>query len=287
MHIKHIHETIEKLAQYACEEACKIKETIDTKELGEVVEMVEKLAKAEYYARIAKEMEKSEEEEKEEIKYIMKKMKEEGEDWGEEEAKRFYRGQPRSKTSGRYMSRGDGRRNNGGRNRGYEDAMYYIMPEMRDNMEEYYRDLDRGMGRMYYSGGSYGGGNSSNNNSSAGGQSGNSSMSGNSSSASSRGYEDGYSDGQRRGYEEGYNEGKNSQERDRREGRSGMSRRSYMESKEMNRSNNPEGMQKKMKDLEKYMGELSSDITEMIAGSSSEEKAMIKSKLQTLAQKIV
>ena len=38
--------------------------------------------------------------------------------------------------------------------------------------------------------------------------------------------------------------------------------------------------------LEKYMGELSGDITEMIAGASNEEKTMLKAKLQTLMQKI-
>lgn len=73
---------------------------------------------------------------------------------------------------------------------------------------------------------------------------------------------------------------------DAREGRSGMMRRSYMETKEMHKANTPEDKQQKMKELEKYMGELSGDITEMIADASAEEKSLLKAKLQTLAQKI-
>ena len=74
--------------------------------------------------------------------------------------------------------------------------------------------------------------------------------------------------------------------RDGREGRSGASRRSYIETKEMHPDNSQESKQAKMKELEKYMGELSGDITEMIAGASNEEKTMLKAKLQTLMQKI-
>ena len=74
--------------------------------------------------------------------------------------------------------------------------------------------------------------------------------------------------------------------RDGREGRSGMSRRSYMQTKEMHPDNSQESKQAKMKELEKYMGELSGDITEMIAGASNEEKTMLKTKLQTLVSKI-
>ena len=69
--------------------------------------------------------------------------------------------------------------------------------------------------------------------------------------------------------------------RDNREGRSGMSRRGYMEAKEMGKEKG-----EKMKELENYMKELSSDVTEMISDASPEEKAMLKSKMQTLLQKI-
>ena len=69
--------------------------------------------------------------------------------------------------------------------------------------------------------------------------------------------------------------------RDNREGRSGMSRRGYMEAKEMGKDKG-----EKMKELENYMKELSSDVTEMIGDASPEEKSMLKSKMQTLLQKI-
>lgn len=69
--------------------------------------------------------------------------------------------------------------------------------------------------------------------------------------------------------------------RDNREGRSGMSRRGYMEAKEMGKDKG-----EKMKELENYMKELSTDVTEMIGDASPEEKAMLKSKMQTLLQKI-
>ena len=69
--------------------------------------------------------------------------------------------------------------------------------------------------------------------------------------------------------------------RDSREGRSPMSRRTYMESKEMHQ---PKTTQ--MKELEKYLQELSSDIVEMIQGASPEEKQLLKSKLTTLISKI-
>lgn len=75
--------------------------------------------------------------------------------------------------------------------------------------------------------------------------------------------------------------------RDGREGRSWQSRRAYMETRELHSDDSQESKQKKMKELEKYMGELSSDLTEMIAGASNEEKTMLKSKLATLTQKIV
>ena len=75
--------------------------------------------------------------------------------------------------------------------------------------------------------------------------------------------------------------------RDHREGRSGMSRRNYMETKEMHPGNTPEDKQKKVQDLEKYMNELATDVTEMINGSTAEEKTLLKTKLQSLVQKIV
>ena len=54
-----------------------------------------------------------------------------------------------------------------------------------------------------------------------------------------------------------------------------------MESQQMHRDEN-----KKMKDLEEYLQELSTDITEMIKDATTEEKQMLKNKIATLSAKI-
>lgn len=74
--------------------------------------------------------------------------------------------------------------------------------------------------------------------------------------------------------------------RDRREGKSGMSRRSYMESKELHKGNTPEDKDAKMHDLEIYMKELSEDMAELISDMTPEERTMTKSKLSTLVSKM-
>lgn len=55
-----------------------------------------------------------------------------------------------------------------------------------------------------------------------------------------------------------------------------MSRRSYMETKENHSGNSAEEKQHKMKELEKYMSELGTDITEMISDASNEEKHCLR-----------
>jgi hypothetical protein len=69
--------------------------------------------------------------------------------------------------------------------------------------------------------------------------------------------------------------------RDDREGRSPMSRRMYMEAKHMNKDKATQ-----LRELEKYMQELSQDITEMIADASPEEKQYLEKKITALASKI-
>ena len=69
--------------------------------------------------------------------------------------------------------------------------------------------------------------------------------------------------------------------RDVREGRSPSSRKMYMESKELHHDK-----AKKMKELEKYMQELTLDIAEMIEDSSPEEKQLLHKKITALASKI-
>ena len=151
-----------------------------------------------------------------------------------------------------------------------EEALYYCViieamegkdkesePEVRNNNYyyteskyvpvkdwDYYRDMDRPYGMMYYSGG----------NNSSGGSSGNSGRSGSTSSSG------GMSQGGRN-YQESFGM------RDSREGCSPMSRRQYMESKEMHMDKTTQ-----LKDLEKYMQELTTDIAEMIDQASPEEK---------------
>ncbi len=69
--------------------------------------------------------------------------------------------------------------------------------------------------------------------------------------------------------------------RDYREGRSPITRRSYMESKEMHQDKN-----KQLKELEQYMNELSQDIYEMIEDAEPEQKAILSQKLNNLASKV-
>lgn len=87
--------------------------------------------------------------------------------------------------------------------------------------------------------------------------------------------------GSSRGYDEVMTSYPSTMMRDAREGRSGRSRKSYMESKEMH-----QGKEMQMKELEKYMQELTHDIIEMVSDASPEEKAMLQQKVSMLATKI-
>ena len=66
-----------------------------------------------------------------------------------------------------------------------------------------------------------------------------------------------------------------------REGKAGLSRKTYMESKATHQDS-----VKKIQDLEHYLQELTNDITEMISDASPEEKAVMSKKLTMLASKI-
>lgn len=213
MDIKRMHDMIETLTECAKHEFDKGIESIDTKEMGEVIDMIKDLAEAEYYRKISVAMD--------EAGY--------GEDY-DYEGRKGYRGQRRD-SKGRYMSR-----------RGYE------APMMMQDDREYMRDMDRMDGRMYYtnSGSSMGG--------STSGQSGSSSM-----NSGQMGYSESRYDRARRGYEE---------------------------AKSMHKDNSSEGKQMKMKSLEDYMKELSSDVSSMITDMTPEEKSLMRTKLQTLAQKV-
>ena len=207
MHIKRMHEMIEKLTKCAEMELEKGIENINAEEMGKVTDMIKDLAEAEYYSKISKAMDEAE--------Y--------GEDYDyrgayDEHSRKGYRGQPRD-SKGRYMRRR------------YTEPMY-MMPEMDwewDGME-YDRDMDKHMGKMYYT----------------------------EPMTMPHHTESGY-DRARRGYEE---------------------------SKAMHKDNSPESKQMKMKDLENYMKELSTDVTNIIADASPEERSMAKQKLSTLIQKM-
>lgn len=69
--------------------------------------------------------------------------------------------------------------------------------------------------------------------------------------------------------------------RDVREGRSPLSRKMYMESKELHHDKATQ-----MKELENYMQELTQDITEMIHDATPEEKQILQQKISVLASKI-
>ena len=137
----------------------------------------------------------------------------------------------------------------------YEHFMTKFAPYMNSNQ----RDMDRGYGRMYYE---------------------------------DRGMEHGawthggdrteYRMGRDGEYKDSEKAGKYPMEiRDVREGKSPISRKNYMESKELHH-----GGPAQMKELEKYLQELSQDITEMIEDASPEEKAVLQQKLSILASKI-
>ena len=127
MHIKRMHEMIEKLTKCAEMELEKGIDKIDAEEMGEVTDMIKDLAEAEYYAKISKAMDEAE--------Y--------GEDYDysgayDEHERKGYRGQMRD-SKGRYMSR----------RKGYmPDIMMYDNEDWEDMQKN--RDMDKHMGKMYY-----------------------------------------------------------------------------------------------------------------------------------------
>lgn len=243
---KPIKKMCEKLMDAVNHELDKGIENIDTKELGEAIDMIKDLYEAKkemyeacYYKGILEAMEEHDFEDEEEIM---------------DDGRRGYRGQPRD-SRGRYMSR-RGRR-------GYEEPMYRMSVEdYKMHEPEYWRDLDRVAGRMYYTDG-------------------NMSMDGNASTNN-------MGNGSTRGYSE--SEGGQYSSRMQRDGmgesRYDKARRGYEETKSMHKDNSSESKQMKMKSLEDYAKSLTEDVTEMVSDMSAEEKNLLRTKLQTLAQKV-
>lgn len=135
--------------------------------------------------------------------------------------------------------------------------------EKTNNNTYYYyeRPLEYSNGRMYYSGsGSSSSGSSGSNSGSSMGSNSNSSNSGTS-----------Y-------YQEEYWP---QEFRDSREGRSPIQRKMYMESKQLHK-----GSEVEMKELESYLQELSTDISEMVKNASADERALLQKKISGIASKI-
>lgn len=203
-------------------------DTVDTKELGEVIDMIKDLSEAMYYCTITEAMEEKEEKGKEYHYYTERYMPD-------------YRGM--DKDHGRMY---------------FDQSMY----NSGQGDHRYFQGSDM----MYYSsnGGSMGNNSSSNGRSSNG--NGGTSGENNANGGGTRGYTE-------REFPIGL--------RDEREGRSPMSRKTYIESKEMHQDKNI-----KLKELEKYMQELSTDMVEMIQGASPEEKQLLEKRISALATKI-
>lgn len=212
----------------------------------------EDLARAKAYSTIANNMAQ--------IDYNVKiidamEKSEYGEDYDENgplEDRKFYNS--RRYANGRYAPKGRGSY------RGYNGRM---TPEI-------YRDMDRDYGRMYYTEASeipdvanemresYDAGRGGN-------------------YWENRNYTDGMSNG-------GSN--RNMNMRDYREGRSGMSRKRYFESKDMHKSNTPEDKQAKMKELEKHLKDMKSDLVEIKADATPEEKAIMETHLTKMLEEV-
>lgn len=286
MHIKRIHEMVEKLTECALCELNKGIECVDTKEFGEVVDAISDLCEAEKCALIAKEMKEYKEEEEAEEKYMMRMLKEEHKDeykhmreeYGEEDGeRRFYdnyryaNGRFAPTGRGSYRPGSSGRR--GGR-RGYEEPMYHMMPDMyREYTPEELRDMDRDSRNvMYYT--PMSGGNMSGSGNASGGSNG---------GGNTRSYTEGFNDGQTRGYSEGYERGKSDGSRSN-SSRYDNARRGYEETKEMHKGNSPQENSENMKHLEELLNVVGGDVKELSPKMSPSEKAMTAQKFDTWAK---
>lgn len=185
----------------------------DLVELGMWTDIIKDLVCYDKDKKIIEAMDEAEESE-EAMKYI-----EMYEDYPE---RRGYKGQRRD-SLGRYMS---------SRRMGYEEPHIMTTDMYHDYTPEMLRDMDREIGRMYYSGS---------------------------------------------GSQVGMNGGQSS--------RSENARRGYEESKMM-QDGSPESKKKAMESLENYLKELSEDMTDLVGKMDANEKSMVRSKLQTLAQRV-
>ena len=190
----------------------------------------------------------------------------------------------------------EGHKKNGHSQMNGNDQMYYPMYAGGNGGSQMYNM--GGTPMMYANGGGSSGG--SGGNSSSGGGSGNSQSYSNGNGGSQY-YSNGGGQSYYGGDEQMYYQGRDSQgrftsgrgggsrsnysesmmmDRDEREGRSPMNRRMYMEAK------GTKDKATQLRELEKYMQELTSDMVEMIQDSSPEEKQYLEKKISALASKI-
>ncbi len=148
MHIERIHRMVECLTEKTLSELDKGIENVNVEEMSEAVDMIKDLCEAEYHAVIVKAMKKADEEEEERDKELLRALKAE---YGEEDGRRFY-DDYRYMRTGRYAPKGKG--SYVGR-RGYIEPPYlHMYPDYPDydDMGKLtgMRDMDRGLGRMYF-----------------------------------------------------------------------------------------------------------------------------------------
>lgn len=79
-----------------------------------------------------------------------------------------------------------------------------------------------------------------------------------------------------------YTDGNRSGMRDSREGRSGMSRKGYVESKEMHNSGSDADKIVNRKELEKWVDDIGADVKELVPTMSAEERTSLKTKMTNL-----
>ena len=132
MDIKRMHCMIEKLSECAKSEMESGIENVDTCEMGKVVDMMKDLSEAMYYRTLTKAMDESTTEETLEM----------FERYGD--GRRFY--DKYRYADGRFAPKGRGTYR-----RGYDEPYYHMNPNMyREHESEYWRDMDRKDGKMYY-----------------------------------------------------------------------------------------------------------------------------------------
>ena len=132
MDIKRMHCMIEKLSECAKSEMESGIQNVDTCEMGKVVDMMKDLSEAMYYRTLTKAMDESTSEETLEM----------FERYGD--GRRFY--DKYRYADGRFAPKGRGTYR-----RGYDEPYYHMNPDMyREHEPEYWRDMDRKDGKMYY-----------------------------------------------------------------------------------------------------------------------------------------